>query len=884
MTVLLGTMLIFAFAGAEAYAANVIMDENTTQLENGNTYVVGGTVKCSDRINVQEESVVRLNITNKGELNARKGIHVPPGSTLIIGGLGTLTAKGSNECAGIGANYAEDCGEIRIQGGVTVTAEGGVNGAGIGGAYAHKFTGRIHISGGNVTAIGGIDAAGIGSSSSVCEGEIIISGGKVTASCKTNTSRTKTHKEDTAGPGIGAGYGRDLRGVITISGGEVRAVGGPMAAGIGASEMGGAEGATVNISGGRVEAVGKGKAAGIGGGEEYLSTGGAGANVHITGGTVVVNSEHCAIGHGGNDDHMGDLTIADNMMAQVGNNGSNYEKTSAAGNRVNDCRTYKNALIRICDHPEKAYTTDEVKHIQTCQYCFTEFTAAAHDFEELKGSDEEATCEHGGKGLDQECTICSYLKEGEKTPIDPDNHNWGEITYTWSEDNGSVTASRVCRRDPSHIDEETVATDSEVTSTAACEKAEETTYTAKFTREPFETQTKTVETGEALGHQWDEWKEITPASATQEGLERRVCTRESSHVDERPIPRLDHQHALTLVAAQEASCESSGHKAYYECTICKAMYNDAEGKTQVSGKEILIPATGHIEGEPVKGTETAATCSDVGGYNLTTKCETCGRVLRVDHVIFPIDPDAHDWGGWVVTKPATTTEPGVMIRTCGNDPSHEDIKWIPRLNPYRVAAMIDGLKKPYDKAEVQDVYDAYMRLVEGGYSIPDQDLAKLQAAVDYCKLVDMINGLKKPYDKAEVQKTCNAYKRLAGDGYSIPAPELAKLQAAVDSLAKAQNTSLTSVKARKGKKAVVKWKKNINVNGYQLYCKAAGSKAKTVNVNSANTLKKTVKKLKAKKKYTFKIRTFTKVENLSTGKMKTVYGSWSKAKKIKAKK
>jgi len=27
MTVLVGTMLIFAFAGAEAYAANVIMDE-----------------------------------------------------------------------------------------------------------------------------------------------------------------------------------------------------------------------------------------------------------------------------------------------------------------------------------------------------------------------------------------------------------------------------------------------------------------------------------------------------------------------------------------------------------------------------------------------------------------------------------------------------------------------------------------------------------------------------------------------------------------------------------------------------------------------------------------------------------------------------------------
>ena len=66
--------------------------------------------------------------------------------------------------------------------------------------------------------------------------------------------------------------------------------------------------------------------------------------------------------------------------------------------------------------------------------------------------------------------------------------------------------------------------------------------------------------------------------------------------------------------------------------------------------------------------------------------------------------------------------------------------------------------------------------------------------------------------------------------------------------------------------------------------KAKGTKAKKVNIKNAKTLKKTVKKLKAGKKYSFKIRTYTKVEDLSIGTMKTVYGKWPSAKKAKIKK
>jgi hypothetical protein len=105
----------------------------------------------------------------------------------------------------------------------------------------------------------------------------------------------------------------------------------------------------------------------------------------------------------------------------------------------------------------------------------------------------------------------------------------------------------------------------------------------------------------------------------------------------------------------------------------------------------------------------------------------------------------------------------------------------------------------------------------------------------------------------------------------------------VDYPAAAIKAKISSVKAVKGRKAVIKWKKSNGADGYLISYKAKGVKAKNVNINNGKTLKKTVKKLKTGKKYTFKIRTYTKVENLSDGDMKKVFGKWSNVKKIKAK-
>ena len=72
-------------------------------------------------------------------------------------------------------------------------------------------------------------------------------------------------------------------------------------------------------------------------------------------------------------------------------------------------------------------------------------------------------------------------------------HEWAEPTYVWAEDNSTVTATRVCNNDETHVETETVNTTYAVTTEPTYEAAGVGTYTAAFTNEAFETQTKEVE-------------------------------------------------------------------------------------------------------------------------------------------------------------------------------------------------------------------------------------------------------------------------------------------------------------------------------------------------------------------------------------------------------
>ena len=140
-----------------------------------------------------------------------------------------------------------------------------------------------------------------------------------------------------------------------------------------------------------------------------------------------------------------------------------------------------------------------------------------------------------------------------KTAVDVEalGHAWSEPEYTWSDDNSTVTAVRVCRNDSSHMETETANVTSEVTKPASCEGKGETTYTAVFTNEAFAEQTKTIADLDATGHDWGDWTVTKKATKSSEGRKERVCRNDASHVEKEVIPKTGDDSAFDKGASEE---------------------------------------------------------------------------------------------------------------------------------------------------------------------------------------------------------------------------------------------------------------------------------------------------------------------------------------------
>ena len=104
-------------------------------------------------------------------------------------------------------------------------------------------------------------------------------------------------------------------------------------------------------------------------------------------------------------------------------------------------------------------------------------------------------------------------------------------------------------------------------------------------------------------------------------------------------------------------------------------------------------------------------------------------------------------------------------------------------------------------------------------------------------------------------------------------------QAQSNSAQKPKSTKTKKVKSSK-KAIAVEWVKTKGVKGYEIQVatdKKFKKNKKTVTVKKQKTTKTTVKKLKAKKKYYVRVRTYKIVNG------KKVYSSWSKVKSVKTK-
>jgi len=194
-------------------------------------------------------------------------------------------------------------------------------------------------------------------------------------------------------------------------------------------------------------------------------------------------------------------------------------------------------------------------------------------------------------------------------------HNWGEITYSWSEDNSQATASVHCLNDNAHQITETVKTSSEVTRKPTCTEMGETTYTAAFTNKMFMSQQKKLDNIPTTGH------------------------KEGDKVIENKV---------------EPTCIKEG--SYDIVIYC------SECGEQLSRETVRVEPTGHKADEKHRENEVAATCTSAGSYDEVVRCTVCNEVISSEH--FVIAALGHHWNSWTVTKAATCTEKGLEEREC----------------------------------------------------------------------------------------------------------------------------------------------------------------------------------------------------------------------------
>ena len=283
-----------------------------------------------------------------------------------------------------------------------------------------------------------------------------------------------------------------------------------------------------------------------------------------------------------------------------------------------------------------------------------------------------------------------------------------------------------------------------------------------------------------------------------------------------------HNYNASILA--DAACEKAGTREY-TCTICGNSYMEE------------IPATGHT---PITDDAVAAAC-ETTGLTEGNHCSVCGKVLTAQNVI---PATGHQWNEY--------KESGKIKRKCSVCGKTET-----------VGTYLDVKKIQLSKTTYAYDGKAHMPTIK----VTNTAGKKLKEGTDY--------KVKKPSGR----KNAGIYTvTIVMKGkYS------GKYQKTFQIVPK--GTVISGVKAKK-KAFTVSWKKQAKqTSGYQIqYAVDAKFKKSVVtkNVNNTKKVKLDVTKLKSKKKYYIRIRTYKTVK--VNGKSKKIYSGWSKVKAVTTKK
>ena len=124
--------------------------------------------------------------------------------------------------------------------------------------------------------------------------------------------------------------------------------------------------------------------------------------------------------------------------------------------------------------------TNEAFKVQTVT--LTDIPALGHDL--ISHEAKDPTCTEVGWDAYETCSRCDHTTYVEKPAL---GHSWGEVVYSWHGD--KLTAERICAKDETHIETETIGSVSEIVSPTEENEGKLSRVSEAFENEAFEKQT-----------------------------------------------------------------------------------------------------------------------------------------------------------------------------------------------------------------------------------------------------------------------------------------------------------------------------------------------------------------------------------------------------------
>ena len=272
-----------------------------------------------------------------------------------------------------------------------------------------------------------------------------------------------------------------------------------------------------------------------------------------------------------------------------------------------------------------------------------------------------ATCLTDGLGrYTATFTVDGFPSQTKDITLPATGHDWGTTEYTWTptEDGYTCTAKRVCQKDKSHEETETVTAAYAVVTEPTCLTDGLGRYQASFEADWAEDASKDV-TLSALGHDWGAW------TSNGDGTHTRNCTKDSSHTEDGTC------FGGTATCTERAICDVCGG-AYGDLAAHDFTAEVAEENYLKSEATCTEPAVYYKSckacGLTSEGTEQEDTFQygNPLGHDYDTEwsqdethhwyvCKRCQDVAELEE---------HTASGWITDKAATAKADGERHKEC----------------------------------------------------------------------------------------------------------------------------------------------------------------------------------------------------------------------------